>query len=127
MQDALQGQERGLVRAPQGLELEIKTTPPPYFEKNKNKAGEGVIGAPSAKQGIAPVRLYICNGKGCYFFIDLKSIPLLEIRVYGKTRSAHARRRIQVMGSTLGPNRVMAKNVKSCTHCCYVSCATFIV
>ena len=56
------GLERGLVRAPQGqsppqgLALEIKTTPPPYFEKKiKNKAGGGVIGAPSAKQGIAPV------------------------------------------------------------------------
>ncbi len=31
------------------------------------------------------------------------------------------------MGSILGPNRVIAKNVKSCTYCCYGRCATLIV
>ena len=38
---------------PQGLELEIKTTPPYIKKKSKIRWG-GVIGAPSAKQGIAP-------------------------------------------------------------------------
>ncbi len=33
----------------------------------------------------------------------------------------------KVMGSMLGPNRVLAKDVKSCTYCCYVRCATLIV
>ncbi len=33
----------------------------------------------------------------------------------------------KVMGSMLGQNRVIAKNVKSCTYCCYVRCATLIV
>ncbi len=32
-----------------------------------------------------------------------------------------------VMGSILGPNRVIAKDVKICTYCCYVRCATLIV
>ncbi len=31
------------------------------------------------------------------------------------------------MGSMLGPNRVIAKDVKSCTYCCYVRYATLIV
>ena len=31
------------------------------------------------------------------------------------------------MGSMLGPSRVIAKDVKSCTYCCYVRCATLIV
>ena len=31
------------------------------------------------------------------------------------------------MGSMPGPNCVMAKDVKSCTYCCYVRCATLIV
>ena len=33
----------------------------------------------------------------------------------------------EVTGSTLGPNRVRAKDVKSCTYCCYVRCTTLIV
>ena len=37
----------------------------------------------------------------------------------------------KVMGSMLGldakPNCVIAKDVKSCTYCCYVRCATLIV
>ncbi len=31
------------------------------------------------------------------------------------------------MGSILGPNRVIAKDVKSCTYCCYVRYATLTV
>ncbi len=31
------------------------------------------------------------------------------------------------MGSMLGPNRDIAKDVKICTNCCYVRCATLIV
>ncbi len=31
------------------------------------------------------------------------------------------------MGSILGPNRVIAKDVKKCTDCCYVRYATLIV
>ncbi len=27
----------------------------------------------------------------------------------------------------LGPNRVIAKDVKSCTYCCYVKCTTLII
>ena len=27
----------------------------------------------------------------------------------------------------LNPNRVIAKDIKSCTYCCYVRCATLIV
>ncbi len=30
-------------------------------------------------------------------------------------------------GSILGPNRAIAKGVKSCIYCCYVRCVTFIV
>ncbi len=33
----------------------------------------------------------------------------------------------EVMGSILGPNRIIAKDVKSCTYCCHVRCTTFIV
>ncbi len=33
----------------------------------------------------------------------------------------------KVVGSMLGPNRVIAKDVKNCTYCCYVRCATLIV
>ncbi len=33
----------------------------------------------------------------------------------------------KVIGSMLGPNRVIAKDVKNCTYCCYVRCATLIV
>ena len=50
MQDALQGKERGLVRAPQvqsrlqGLELEKTKTTPPYFQKkNQNKREGGYL------------------------------------------------------------------------------------
>ncbi len=32
-----------------------------------------------------------------------------------------------VMGSILGPNRVIAKDVKSWTYCCYARCATLRV
>ncbi len=40
MQDALQGYERGLVRAPQGLELEKNENYPPLFSKKiKNERG----------------------------------------------------------------------------------------
>ena len=31
------------------------------------------------------------------------------------------------MGSILSPNRVIAKDVKSCTYCCYIRCVTLIV
>ena len=31
------------------------------------------------------------------------------------------------MALMLGPNRVIAKEVKSCTYCCYIRCATLIV
>ncbi len=31
------------------------------------------------------------------------------------------------MGVMLGPNRVIAKHVKSCTYCCYVRCAPLLV
>ncbi len=31
------------------------------------------------------------------------------------------------MGSMLGPNRIIAEDVKSCTCCCYIRCATLIV
>ena len=33
----------------------------------------------------------------------------------------------KVMGSMLSPNNVIAKDVKSCTYCCYVRCTTLIV
>ena len=33
----------------------------------------------------------------------------------------------KVMGSIIGQNRVKAKDVKSCTYCCYVRCASLIV
>ena len=33
----------------------------------------------------------------------------------------------KVMGSVLCQNRVIANDVKSCTYCCYVRCATLIV
>ena len=46
-------------------------------------------------------------------------------RVCGVTVSAFVQG--EVMGSILGPNRVIAKDVKSCTYCCYVRCATLIV
>ncbi len=47
-------------------------------------------------------------------------------RICGITGSASARRG-EVMGSIFGPNRVIAKDVKRCTYCCYVRCATLIV
>ena len=46
--------------------------------------------------------------------------------VRGITISASARRVGKVMGSMFGPNRVIAKDVKSCTYYCYVRCATLI-
>ncbi len=33
----------------------------------------------------------------------------------------------KVMGSMLGPNRAIAKDVKSWTNCCYIRCVTLIV
>ncbi len=33
----------------------------------------------------------------------------------------------EFMGSILGPNRVIVKDVKSYTYCCYVRCATLIL
>ena len=33
----------------------------------------------------------------------------------------------EVMGLILGLNRVIAKDVKICTYCCYVRCVTLIV
>ncbi len=33
----------------------------------------------------------------------------------------------EVIGSIFGPNDVIAKDVKSCTYCYYVICATLIV
>ena len=32
-----------------------------------------------------------------------------------------------MIGSMLGPNRVIAKDVKTCIYCCYVRCGTLIV
>ncbi len=59
------------------------------------------------------------NGYLCYFYWN-------ETCVCSITGSASARR-WEVMGSILGPNRVIAKYVKSCIYCCYVRCATLIV
>ncbi len=42
-------------------------------------------------------------------------------------RVAHTFSVGKVMGSILSPNRVIAKDVKSCTNCCYVRFATSIV
>ena len=33
----------------------------------------------------------------------------------------------EVMGSILGPNRVIDQDIKRCIHCCYVRCTTLIV
>ena len=41
--------------------------------------------------------------------------------------SASAQRRGKVMSPILGPNSIIAADVKSCTYCCYVWCATLIV
>ncbi len=30
------------------------------------------------------------------------------------------------LGSIISPNRVIVKDVKSCTYCCYIRCATFL-
>ncbi len=48
------------------------------------------------------------------------------IHVRGIIPSASARQE-KVMGSMLSPNRVTTKDVKNCTCCCSVRCATFIV
>ncbi len=46
------------------------------------------------------------------------------VALYGSHSSASMR----VLGlEDLTQNRVIAKDVKSCTHCCYVKCATLIV
>ncbi len=44
----------------------------------------------------------------------------------GLTRSASAQRRLGDW-FYFGPNRVIAKDVKSCTYCYYVRCAKFII
>ncbi len=46
--------------------------------------------------------------------------------VRGMTRSVSSRGVGKVMSSILGPNRVIAKDVKSCIYCWDVRCATFI-
>ena len=33
----------------------------------------------------------------------------------------------EVMGSILGPNRVLDEDVKTCLYCCYVLCVTLLV
>ena len=60
--------------------------------------------------------------------IFLLSIFLLSIyfRVCGVTVKTFAQH-WEVLGSILNPKRVIAKNVKICTYCCYVRCATLIV
>ena len=50
---------------------------------------------------------------------------LLLTRVCGITGSASTRRWGGYMGSILGPSRVIAKDVKSCTYCCYSINAAF--
>ena len=45
---------------------------------------------------------------------------------YSVTRSASARQ-WEGVDSIFGQNYVMAKDVKSCTYCCYVRCVTLIV
>ena len=58
----------------------------------------------------------------------IKSIIMLTnvTSVLGITHSTSARHR-RNMGLLLEPNRVIAKDVKSCTYCCYFRCATLIV
>ena len=67
MQDALQGNERGLVSDPQGLDLDEKPKrSPPDFQKNKqSNIRRGGICAPSAKHGIVPTS---------FFFAQLRKI-----------------------------------------------------
>ncbi len=66
-----------------------------------------------------PSQVWLFRGTLC--------LSVIKIRVCGIIRSSSARRVRKVMGSMLGPNSVIAKDVKSCTYCCYVKCATLIV
>ncbi len=45
-------------------------------------------------------------------------------RLWCNTRHLYV---VEVMGSILGPNNVIAKDSKMCTYCCYVKCASLIV
>ena len=50
----------------------------------------------------------------------------MSTRVRGIKRSS-SNRHGNVMGSMIGPNLVVAKDVKSYAYCCYVRCVTLIV
>ncbi len=60
---------------------------------------------------------------GCY----QTSPEVLIVLLFYSVAVAHPTGVGEVMGSLLGPNRVIAKDGDSCTYCCYVRCAILIV
>ncbi len=57
-------------------------------------------------------------------FLSRLSLLISEhLSTYGVTRSTSA----WAMGTILGPNRIKAKEVNSCTYCCNIRCATLIL
>ncbi len=74
--------------------------------------------------------IYTSLASGISFHRSIKgeSISLHHIGtcVCGITGSASARR-LGGYGFNSHPNRVRTKDVKNCTYCCYVRCATLIV
>ena len=61
-----------------------------------------------------------------WFSTLIPFLLLLRFCVRGITRRVSARR-WEVVGSMLGPNRDITKDVKNCSYCCYVRCVTLIV
>ena len=64
----------------------------------------------------------------CSAMVSLACTMLgLDHRVRGHARKSASKLGFGLHGSMLDPNRVIAKDVKSCTYCCYVRYATLIV
>ncbi len=83
-------------------------------------------------KGIYSIFFLHRNDPRCKEYWDLRKRPpkteeQIQVRhVYGVTRTTSARPLgVGVVTSSIhGPNRVLAKDVKSCTNGCYVRCAS---